>query len=179
MEKVQPIRDKKALEAMKRILRRKSYRDYIMFLIGCNTALRVGDLLRLTVGDAQNEHIVIREEKTGKTRRFKLPERVRKELAEYTAGMGSDSPLFPSRKGGKAISSVQAWRIIKEAARAANLEEIGTHSLRKTFSYHAYHLTKDIAIVQHVLNHSSPSVTRRYLGIDDDEVEQALEGFEL
>jgi integrase len=179
MEKVQPIRDRKALDAMKRILRRKSYRDYIMFLLGCNTALRVGDLLRLTAGDVASEYITVREEKTGKARRSKLPEGVRREIEAYTVGMAADAPLFPSREGGRPISTVQAWRILSSAAKEAGLAEIGTHSMRKSFAYHAYKKTKDVALVQHVLNHSSPSVTRRYLGIEDDEIEKALEGFEL
>jgi integrase len=165
---------------MKAILRRGSYRNYIMFLLGCNTALRVGDLLRLTVGDVRGqEHITVREEKTGKARRHRLPDSVRKELYDYTEGMDVDDPLFPSRKGGKPISTIQAWRILSSAADEAGLPDIGTHSMRKTFAYHAYKTTKDIAVVQHVLNHGSPSVTKRYIGIQDDDVDKALEGFVL
>jgi len=181
MENVQPIRDREAIANMKAILRRKSYRDYIMFLLGCNTALRVGDLLRLTVGDVRGvEHVTIREEKTGKARRFKLPDSVRREVEGYATGMDDEDPLFPSRKGNKPISAGQAWRILKSAAIEAGIPDIGTHSMRKTYAYHVYKdRDKDIALVQHLLNHSSQACTLRYLGIDDDEVDRTLEGFEL
>jgi site-specific recombinase XerD len=77
------------------------------------------------------------------------------------------------------ISSVQAWRILHGAASQVGLDNIGMHSMRKSFAYHAYPQTKDIAVIQLVLNHSSPSVTRRYPGIDDYEVANALGDFEL
>jgi len=185
MNTVQPIRNKQDIERMKAVLRRKSLRDYILFILGCNSALRVGDLLRLRVRDVRDargnmlDHISLREEKTGKFKRFKLPASITKEIADYVVGMADDSPLFPSRRGGGAISSVQAWRILSGAAHVLNLRDIGTHSMRKTFGYHAYRKTKDVALLQTILNHTSQSDTLRYLGIDDDEVEKALEGFEL
>jgi integrase len=180
MEKVQPIRNLDGLAKMKAILAKHNPRDYMLFVIGCNTALRVGDLLNLHVRDVlDKDYITIREEKTGKVRRFKLPNSVKAELAEYIQPFGLDDPLFPSRKGNNPLSTVQAWRIISTAAKEAGLEEIGTHSMHKSFAYHAYQKTHDVAVVQKVLNHSSPSITKRYLGIEEDEVVKALEGFEL
>jgi integrase len=185
MNKVQPIRNPKDLERMKAILRRQSLRNYVLFRVGCNTALRPGDLVGLRVGSVRDERgeirerITVRQEKTGKTARFKLPESVRKELTEYTAGMKEDSPLFPSRQGGKAITTVQMWRIISTAADKAGIDEIGAHSLRKSWGYRAYKDTKNIAAVQHQLCHSNPKETMRYIGMDDDEAESVLEGVEL
>jgi integrase len=180
MEKVQPIRSLDGIEAMKEYLKRHNYRDYMMFVLGCNTALRVSDLLALRVEDVRDkQYITIHEKKTGKVRRFKLPESVRADLVKYCGGAPLNAPLFPSRKGDRPISTVQAWRIIDAAATACGLEEVGTHSMRKSFAYHAYQRTHDVAVVQKTLNHSSPSITKRYLGIEDDEVERALEGFEL
>jgi integrase len=178
MERVQPIRDKRDIEAMKAYLRRKSYRDYILFRLGCNTALRVSDLLNLTVGRARGmDYITGHAEKNGKAFRLLLPASVKQEIAEYTEGMPDDAPMFPSRTGGKAITSTQAWRVLNSAAQALGIPDIGTHSLRKTFGYHFYKKTKDVALLQHVLGHSSPSTTMLYIGITDDEVEKALEGF--
>jgi integrase len=186
MNIVQPIRDAEDIDRMKAILRRRSCRDYMLFVLGCNTALRVGDLVALTASDVRGvdgeikSHICVKEEKTDKAYRFRLPESVRAELAAYTASMPPDAPLFPSRKGGEHISTTQAWRVLKGAADSAGIEDnVGTHSLRKTFGYHAYNKTHNVAVVQKVLNHSSPSITKRYIGIDDDEVDRALEGFEL
>jgi integrase len=180
MERVQPIRSLKDLAAMKDYLRNRNYRDYIMFRIGCNTALRVSDLLALTVGQARNlDYITGHAEKTGRAFRLLLTKTLKKEIADYTKGMKDDDPMFPSRIGGKAITPVQAWRILNSAAKALGLPDVGTHTMRKTFGYHFYRKTKDIALVQYVLGHSSPSNTRYYIGITDDEVERAMEWFEL
>jgi integrase len=189
MNKVQPIRKPEDVERFKEYFRHNhSHRDYMLFLLGCNTALRVGDLLSLTAKEVRTqdwhtirEHITIHDEKTGKLNRFKLPQTVREQLWEYTIGFGPDDYLFPSRIGGgeRPISSVQAWRIMHTAAETLGVKEIGTHSMRKTWAYHAYQRTKDLAIVQTKLNHTSDVMTKRYIGIQDDEVEKALEGFEL
>ena len=82
------------------------------------------------------------------------------------------SPLFPSRKGGQAISRVQAYRIINAAARTVGITDpIGTHTMRKTFGYHAYQTGIDISRIQKLLNHSSPSVSLAYIGITKDELD--------
>lgn len=185
MERVQPIRNPKDIEKMKAILRRQSLRNYMLFRVGCNTALRPGDLVSLTVGSVRNErgeireHITVRQEKTNKSARFKLPDSVRDELAEYVVGMDDDSPLFPSRKGGVPLSTIQAWRIVSEAAAKIGLEDIGAHSMRKTWAYHAVRKTGKVSVVQHKLCHSSEKDTLRYTCMDDDEAEAALGDFEL
>ena len=72
-----------------------------------------------------------------------------------------------------------AYRILNQAARQVGLSDIGTHTLRKTFGYHFYQRTKDVALLQKVFNHSSPSITLRYIGIDQDVIDKAIEGFRL
>jgi integrase len=57
------------------------------------------------------------------------------------------------------------------------LEEIGTHTLRKTFGYHFYLETHDIGLLQELFNHSSPKITLRYIGITQDTVDNAYENF--
>ncbi|KXS48513.1 MAG: integrase family protein, partial [Halanaerobium sp. T82-1] len=65
MNKVEPIRDKDKIEEIKNILRQQSYRNYILFVLGINTGLRISDMLKLKVEDVRNKsHIVIREQKT-------------------------------------------------------------------------------------------------------------------
>lgn len=93
--------------------------------------------------------------------------------------MTEDEYLFPSRKGHKPITRVQAYRILTDAARQVGQEEIGTHTLRKTFGYHFYKKTKDVAMLQDIFNHSAPVVTKRYIGISQDEIDQAIDGFNL
>lgn len=80
--------------------------------------------------------------------------------------------LFASRKGHKPITRQQAYRILNDAARAIGIkEQIGTHSLRKTFGYHAFQAGVDITRIQTLLNHSSPSVTLAYIGITREELD--------
>ena len=97
---VQPLRTAKEIEDMKWALRRYgSERDYFLFVFGINTGLRVSDIVPLTVGDVRDKsHVVIREKKTNKTKRFMLPVKLREEIEDYTAHMSDGEYLFPSRK---------------------------------------------------------------------------------
>lgn len=89
--------------------------------------------------------------------------------------------LFKGRNGeNKPISRVMAYMIINQACKKAHItDNVGTHTLRKTFGYHHYQAFHDVAILQYLLNHSSPSITLRYIGITQDNVEDTLKQFEL
>jgi integrase len=83
--------------------------------------------------------------------------------------------LFKSRKGAnKAISRVQAYRIINRAAKKVGLENIriGTHSMRKTFGYHAYNNGTPLERLQIIFNHSSPNETLGYIGITQENIDE-------
>ncbi|MDF2650010.1 MAG: site-specific integrase [Paenibacillus sp.] len=180
MEFVQPIRSVKKLEDMKAVLRSRSERDWFLMVMGINVGLRISDLLPLLVRDVRNKsHIVIREKKTGKKKRFPINAELREIINAYIKGKGDDEPLFPSRKTGRNIDRVQAYRILNRAAAEVGLAEIGTHTLRKTFGYHFYKRYKDVALLQQIFNHSAPSITMRYIGINQDIIDQAISGFHL
>lgn len=89
--------------------------------------------------------------------------------------------LFKGRNGeNKPISRVIAYMIINQACKKAQItDNVGTHTLRKTFGYHHYQTFHDVAILQYLLNHSSPSITLRDIGITQDNVEDTLKQFEL
>lgn len=132
MKFVQPIRDKKKLEEVKEVLRRQSYRDLFLFEMGINTGLRISDLLKLHVNDVKERtHIVIKEQKTGKEKRFIINTGLREKINEYVTGMNETDCLFASKKTGKPITRIQAYRIMNAAAEKVGLDEIGTHTLRK------------------------------------------------
>lgn len=176
---VQPIKDSTQLEQYKSILKRISYRDFMLFLIGINTGLRISDLLPLQVGNVKYQtHICIVEQKTGKEKRARINQNLRRQIDEYIEGMHEDDYLFPSRKGGH-IGRIQAYRKFNEAAAVIGLQEVGTHTMRKTFGYHHYRMYRDVAVLQRIFNHSSPSQTLRYIGIDQDEMDQTLDQFNL
>lgn len=108
---VQPIRSLDQIEDMEWSLKRHcSERDYIMFLVGINTGLRVGDLLNLTIRDVKGKKkMAVKEGKTKKTRTIHL-EQIYQVLNEYIKTLEGTDWLFPSRKGDKSISRIQAYR---------------------------------------------------------------------
>lgn len=185
MKFVQPIRDPAKIEEVKSLLKHSSYRDYFMFVLGINTGLRISDILPLKVKDVRNlDHITLVEKKTSKTkkknkeRKFRINKELRVEIQEYTNGMADDDYLFPSQKGGH-IKRIRAYEILKEAGEHAGIGEIGTHTLRKTFGYHFYKRYKDVAVLQAIFGHSAPSITLRYIGISQDEIDNFLDDFNL
>lgn len=72
---------------------------------------------------------------------------------------------------------MQACKILNNVAKKCGLQEIGTHTMRKTFGYWHYKQYKDVAILQDIFNHSPPSITLRYIGITDDIKDKTIENF--
>lgn len=178
---VQPLRDYNQIIDMKWSLRTWcGERDFILFLLGINTGLRVSDLLKLKVKDVKRKKkVIIKEGKTEKPRTIHLSN-IYSELNDYIKTIKGSEWLFPSRKGDKPISRIQAYRQLNKAARMVDINNgIGTHTMRKTFGYWYYKETKDIASLQMVLNHSHPEITLKYIGITDEEIENSLSRFVL
>jgi integrase len=181
---VQPIRSKAQIDKMKWALKRHcSKRDYILFLIGINTGLRVSDLLNLKTNqilklkNKKEKEFQIKEGKTKKARMVRISSIFDKVLA-YASEVDSEW-LFPSRKGDKPISKIQAYRQLQKAGEWAEIESIGTHTMRKTFGYHLYKQTGNVAMLQEILNHSHPKITLTYIGINKEETDNELDNFSL
>lgn len=182
MNFVQPIRDKNKIEQVKNELLKSGYRDYLLFVAGINTGLRISDLIKLKVKDIRNKtHIVIREEKTDKEKRFLINTNLMEHFNNYITNMSDEEYIFKSRQGAnRHITRVQAYRVIHEAVEKVGVaDNIGTHTLRKTFGYWHYQQFKDIAVLQDIFNHSAPSVTLRYIGINDDIKDKTIQMFSL
>ena len=89
-------------------------------------------------------------------------------------------PLFPSRKHGRAISRVQAHRILEKAFQVAGLNgKLATHSMRKTYAQRMYDATGDIFMVKEALGHKSVETTRQYLGVSYKKLQAASKAIEL
>lgn len=178
---VQPLRTAKEIEEMRWALSRYvSARDLFMFNLGINTGLRVSDIVPLTVADVKGKmHLLLTEKKTGKPKRFLIPRATREAIEVYTKGMDESDFLFASRKGDSHISTTQAYRALQKAAEALGRDDIGTHTMRKSFGYHHYKKNKDVASLQLLFNHSSPSITLKYIGITSDEIDKTMEDFSL
>lgn len=181
MDFVQPIREREKIQEMKDTLLEGGFRNYMLFNIGINTGLRVSDILNLKVSDVRDKtHIQIKEKKTGKSKRFLINSNLKIDIDRYIYNKSDFEFLFKSQKGDrKPITRVQAYRILSLAAEKCNLQEVGTHTMRKTFGYWHYKQFKDIAILQDIFNHSAPSITLRYIGINDDVKDKTIENFYL
>ena len=174
---VDPIRSKEDIKKLKELA---EGRDRLLLEIGFNSGLRIGDILRITAGDIKNnKYINIKEQKTGKGRKVSLPNIVKQMALEYIKdnNLKDGDYLFQSREGGnKAISSVQAYRVIKTLAKKAKLKEkIGTHTLRKSYGFHHYRQYKDVALLQSIFNHSTPKITLDYIGVTQDEIDKTAQ----
>lgn len=185
MRYVQPIRDIRKIEAIKHYLRVRNERDYVLFMVGINTGFRISDIRTLTVKDVKGTHIEIIESKTKKLKKIKIRKSLRKSLDDFIKGKQDYEYLFTGRSrkhsgiAGEPIDSSTAYKVLSEAAHANGVDEIGTHSMRKSFGYHFYLKTKDIALLMELFNHSEQTITLRYIGIKQDSLDEAMDDFEL
>lgn len=173
MNEVQPIKSKRDIERIKKVLS-SNPRNLLLFIVGINTALRVSDILALKVRDISDTYIEITEQKTGKRKRIKINAAIRSAFRELVpADANPNDWLFPSRKGDQPIGRVQAWRILNKAAEDADFDiSIGTHSLRKTFGFHAYNSGVGLPLLMRILNHSNQRETLRYIGIESEQIDE-------
>ena len=182
MATTEPIRSKEQLTALAEYFHaQKNYRNYVLVVMGAHTALRIGDLLKLCwqdVYDANREvfrkHIFLDEQKTDKGKAIALNEKVVEALSEYYPCHAGEY-IFESRKRGRPISRVQAYRIIRDACVELGIDgKIACHSLRKTWGYHAW-TSGEVSpvVIMEVYNHSSYDITKRYLGIQQDDLDEA------
>lgn len=180
MTTVEPIRNKKDIQKVEKYLEKQNKRDLLLFVLGTNCGLRISDILRLNVGDVRNRtHIQIIEKKTGKFKKFPINAKLKPMIDEFVKGRRDKEPLFLSYWKHRLDRST-AYYMIRNACADAGLEEkIGTHSMRKTFGYHHYQQFKDIVILQKIFNHSSPQITLRYIGVEQDQIDDSYNNFIL
>ena len=183
INRVEPVRDMDLLKDISKYIKKRSDRDYIMFLIGIYSGLRISDILNLKVRDVKNKSsISLREKKTNKQRLFPINPFLKKELAIYIDDYFLDMDEYLIKRQGKKnkpISRQMAYNIMRDAATYFGLYNIGTHTLRKTFGYHFYQQTKDIVTLQKIFNHADPSITLVYIGIEQSQINDKMNKFKL
>lgn len=192
MSTTQPIRSREELQLFKAYYKsvKPNIRNYALIVIGLNSALRISDILHLTYGDVFDfgmkrwrTHLMVKEQKTGKINRIYVNQKARDILEEYTKSLpySPGTWLFGSQMyKEQPLSRYQAYRIIKEAAAYAGLKkDVSCHSLRKTFGYHAWKQGIQPAVLMNIYNHSAFQITKRYLGIEQDDRDEVFEKIRL
>ena len=167
MNVVEPITDIEVVRDIANYLQMRSDRNYLMFLIGIYTGLRISDIRQLRVRDLRGKkHIDIQSQKTDKKIRISINDNLKAALDTCLADKKDYEYILRSREGTNVpISNNQAYNILRDAAKALGIKNIGTHSMRKTFGYHLYQRTKDIVLVKELLSHSDIEITKRYIGL--------------
>lgn len=170
MNTVEPIRDIDIVLDIADYLKARNDRDYVLFMFGIYSGLRISDILPLRVRDVRDKvYIYKREKKTSKERRFPINDALKPILESFIENKKDYEYLFKSKKGKNApITRQQAYNILSSAGKVFGQDAIGTHTLRKTFGYHMYQQTHDIITIKEILNHSDIAVTYRYIGINQD-----------
>jgi integrase len=198
-QEVEPIKNVKDINKIKQFLvGKENKRDYMLFVVGINVGLRAGDLLRLKIMDVAEydsrgklrvrDNVIIVEEKTDKRREFTLNNSCKEAILLYLNNSDDfqmEDYLFKSRKGDGSLNVESAHKLIKNLLRELNIKgNYGTHSLRKTFAYHTYinNIKTNPSIIdtlQRILNHSSSSVTLRYIGITKEVITDVYNSLNL
>ena len=176
---VYPIKDKEKIAQMKKFLSTNK-RNLLLFNLGINSGLRVSDILALDIKDVKDKTFIeLREQKTNKYKQFPINEKIQSDIKDFIQNKNVNEPLFLSQKDNR-LSRVQAYKILIKAAKEVGIEvNICTHSLRKTFGYHHYKQFDDIVLLQKIFNHSSPAVTLRYIGLEQETINESYKKFFL
>ena len=140
-----------------------------------NLGLRISDIVKLRlcdiVLDGGRYRLEIVEQKTGKSRIFTVPLVIQQYIENYCLrnGLRRDERIFP-------LTERAIQKQLKIVCDYLGFEGISTHSFRKWYATEIYKDSGyDIALVQRLLQHSSASVTQRYIGIEPQRIESAIQ----
>ena len=174
-----------AMNLIRKLAKDGNYKMSLLIALGCFTGLRISDILALRWNQIlYAEEFAIIEKKTGKQRTLRLNPQLQKhiqECYEQIKPIGIKAPILVSQKG--TVFTVQAInRILKEIKKKYRLKikNFSCHSLRKTFGRQVYTMNGDnseLALVKlmELFNHSSVSITKRYLGLRQEEILQTYD----
>jgi integrase len=168
LNNVKAIRNKKEISRLQVALAKHSPRYKILFMFGIETGLRVSDILKLKVIDVAHFPLNVMEKKTKKIRIIKkLSVNLQKEIDDFIINydLETEDYLFFSSKNAKKkhVSRVQAYRVFKLSSKECDIDNIGTHSMRKTYALEHFRKNQNIEMLQQILNHKFIQTTIQYL----------------
>lgn len=136
----------------------------LIWEIGNATGIRITDIITLKVRQLKIEKPTIREKKTGKSKRIRIPSKTRRRLLELTRGEKPEDFIFQGKNGKTGHLTRQAvFKAYKKAAiRAGTERNIGTHTMRKNYALKQFH-RGGLVYVKNKLNHDNLSETALYL----------------
>jgi len=178
---VDPI-DEKGIGNIKRLLADKP-RDFLLFTLGVNNGLRIGDILKLKVSDLKGlkvgETLKLREQKTGKVNYLMMNKATHKAFQDYVKALNPNEGeyIFKSAKGdNESLTVPTASQMVKAWCKQVGLKgNYASHSLRKSFgTIQRKKFGVSWELLAKRFAHSSPAITQRYLGIADHEVNGIL-----
>ena len=174
MNAVEAVKDSNDIGLVERtLLKFFGERERDIWVFGINTALRISDLLNIRFSDIQDDTLPLREAKTGKQRTIKLNEKAL-QVIERRKKLG-DEYLFQAKSRNitksKPVSRQFVARCFKDVGDHLGLN-LSTHSMRKTRGYHLHQSGVAIELICKMLNHSSPSITLRYIGVTQEDINQ-------
>jgi integrase len=166
------------------------YKFCLLLTIGVFTGLRIGDLLKLRFNQFENSEILtIQEQKTKKTRRIKINLDL-KEIVERIKGRmlvaDTNQFIFVNRYGTKPIDKSYVNVKLKELLKQYNIALEGnasSHLFRKTLGNRVLRLNnysnESVILLMELFGHSSPSITKKYLGIREREIHDVYDSIRL
>lgn len=182
--KVEPIRSQSDIDRIKAMLADQP-RNLALFTCGINTNLRASDLIRITIDQVKDllpgDSFEIKETKTGKSRWVTLNKGLHDAIQNWikVGNHKTGNPLFKSQRGASlTVSSVN--RLVKGWCKKIGLKgNYGSHTLRKTWGYHAYKAGIDLPRLMTCFNHSSQRQTLDYLCIQESQIQEVYLTVEL
>jgi integrase len=174
-----------AMNLIRKLAKDENYKMSLLIALGCFTGLRISDILALRWEQIlSTEEFTIIEKKTGKKRVLRLNSQLQlhiQECYEHIQPIGLKAPILVSQKG--TVFTIQRINVIlKEIKRKYRLKvkNFSCHSLRKTFGRQVYNMNSEnseLALVKlmELFNHSSLAITKRYLGLRQEEILQTYD----
>ena len=169
-----------AMNLIRKLAKDENYKMSLLIALGCFTGLRISDILALRWEQIlSTEEFTIIEKKTGKKRVLRLNPQLQqhiRECYEQIKPISVKSPILVSQKG--TVFTIQRINVVlKEIKRKYRLKvkNFSCHSLRKTFGRQVYNMNSEnseLALVKlmELFNHSSLAITKRYLGLRQEEI---------
>ena len=174
-----------AMNLIRKLAKDGNYKMSLLIALGCFTGLRISDILALTWEEIlSTEEFTITEKKTGKRRTLRLNPQLQQHIQEcykHIQPLKVQSHILVSQKG--TVFTIQRINVIlKEIKKKYRLKvkNFSCHSLRKTFGRQVYNMNSEnseLALVKlmELFNHSSVAITKRYLGLRQEEILQSYD----